>query len=248
MIEIIKSAVIGWAVSNILNRFFYKSRTTSQIIVAYETRLREKDWSIAELQREQLDQTNEKHRIVTALKRSALSTGKIIDKYDRPLNAVLISYASQKEETSRGRLTESHFIRPELERFNVKYLGGTDSLIPPANVPKNIKNNKDLEEWFESEILKGRYCKLKFLVLVDLRKKAYWYSNLPYAQTRTSHYSIGEVLNIEDLFTEEQISKIALSDFVRNGDIAWLIADYLSPNELDPHFPYQTGLIGIFLW
>ena len=91
-----------------------------------------------------------------------------------PLNAILISYSSQKEVTSGGKLRESHFIRSELERYNVKYLGGSDSLIPPSKVPRHIKNGNDLRNWFNSEILKGRYCKLKFLVLLDLRKKTFW--------------------------------------------------------------------------
>jgi hypothetical protein len=231
--EYLLGALVSWVVNNILNRFFFRARKTEQIMEALEGRLAEKDKDIERLRKEQRKRVKERHHIVQALKRSGISTDKLINKYDKPLNAILISYASQKELTPRGRLRESHFIRTELERYNVKYLGGSDSLIPPAKVPKNIKNSNDLKIWFDSEILKGRYCKLKFLVLLDLRKKAFWNSNLPYMQTRTLHRTLGEVLTIEDIFTEEQISKIALSDIVRSGDIAWLASDILSPDELE---------------
>ena len=96
-----------------------------------------------------------------------------------------------------------------------------------------IKNNNDLQKWFEQEILKGRYCKLKFLILFDLRKKAFWFNYVPYKQKKPWNFTVGEVLSIEDLFTEAQISKIALSDIVRSGDIAWLASDILSPDELE---------------
>jgi hypothetical protein len=231
--EYLFGALVSWVVNNILNRFFFRARKIEQIIEVLEGRLAEKDKDIERLRKDQRKRVKERHHIVQALKRSGISADKLINKYDKPLNAILISYASQKELTPRGRLRESHFIRTELERYNVKYLGGSDSLIPPAKVPKNIKNSNDLKIWFDSEILKGRYCKLKFLVLLDLKKKAFWDSNLPYIQTRTLHHTLGEVLTIEDIFTEEQISKIALSDIVRSGDIAWLASDILSPDELE---------------
>lgn len=231
--EFLINAIVSWIVNNILNRFFFRGRKNEEIIKVYERRILEKDQSLATLRREQKRREKEKYHIIQSIKRSGISTEKLIERYDRPLNAILISYASQKELTSRGYYGECKFVLQELEKYNVKYLGGTDALIPPAKVPKSIENSDDLEIWFENEILKGRYCKLKFLVLIDLRKKTFWNSNLPYTQIHPKHLTLGEVLSIEDLFTEEQINKIALSDIIRNGDIAWLASHVLSENELE---------------
>ncbi len=225
-------AIVGWLVGKALDLLFSRARKTDRIIAALEMSLAEKDGSIKQLAKDQKLNMRDKQRIMEALKRSSLSTDKLIRECDRPLNAILISYASQKVETASGHLNASAFIKTELARYNAKYLGGGDSLIPPASVPKGLKNSDDLREWFDSEILKGRYCKLKFLVLVDLRRKAYWNSNLPYRQVRPSHYMLGEVLTVEDVFTEDQIKDITLSDIVRSGDIGWLASDVLSAEEL----------------
>jgi len=231
--EYLFSAAVGWVVSNILNRFFFRARKTNQIIEAMEGRLADKDKSIERLMKGEKRRTKERHHIVQALKRSGLSADKLIDKYDKPLNAILISYATQVEPATSGFYRKCKFVQEELKSHNARSLGGQDFLIPPANVPKWIKNNKDLQKWFEEEILKKRYCKLKFLILFDLRKKAFWQNYVPYKQKKPWNFTIGEILRIEDLFTEAQISKIALSDIVRSGDIAWLASDILSPDELE---------------
>ena len=227
------SAIISWIVSNILNRFFFRARKTDQIVEALEGRLADKDKSIERLRKDQKRRTKERHRMIQALTRSGLSTDRLIDRYDKPLNAILISYATQVEPTQKGFYRKCKFIRDELMTYNAKGLGGSDFLIPPTKVPNWIKNNEDLQTWFEQDILKGRYCKLKLLILFDLRKKAFWHNYVPYEQKNPWNFTIGEILSIEDLFTEAQISKIALSDIVRSGDIAWLTSDILSPIELE---------------
>lgn len=213
-------SIISWIVSNILNRFFFRARKTDQIIETLEERLAGKDKSIERLRREQKRRAKERHHIVQALKRSGLSTDRLIDRYDKPLNAILISYATQVEPTQKGFYRKCKFIRDELMTYNAKGLGGSDFLIPPTKVPNWIKNNEDLQTWFEQDILKGRYCKLKLLILFDLRKKAFWHNYVPYEQKKPWNFTLGEVLDVEDIFTEKQISKIALSDIVRSGDIA----------------------------
>ena len=226
-------SIISWIVSNILNRFFFRARKTDQIIETLEERLAGKDKSIERLRREQKRRAKERHHIVQALKRSGLSTDRLIDRYDKPLNAILISYATQVEPTQKGFYRKCKFIRDELMTYNAKGLGGSDFLIPPTKVPNWIKNNEDLQTWFEQDILKGRYCKLKLLILFDLRKKAFWHNYVPYEQKKPWNFTLGEVLDVEDIFTEKQISKIALSDIVRSGDIAWLASDILSLEELE---------------
>ena len=129
------------------------------------------------------------------------------------------------------RIVTEKFLRDELTKYGVKSLGGSDFLIPPSNVPKSIKTRFDLEKWFESEILKGRYCKIKFLLLIDLNKNSFWKNYLPYTQKKPFHHTIGEVLSVDDIFNEDQINKIAISDIIKSGDILWLASSFLSEEE-----------------
>jgi hypothetical protein len=173
----------------------------------------------------------EKNRIIKSIERKGISTDKLIRKYDKPLNAILISYSSQKNENVNGKIVTEKFLREELSRFGLKSLGGSDFLIPPSHVPKSIRTRLDLEKWFEHEILKGRYCKIKFLLLIDLNKNSFWKNYLPYTQKKPFHHTIGEVLSIDDIFTENQINKIAISDIIKSGDILWLASSFLSEEE-----------------
>lgn len=231
--EFFIGAIVSWVVNNILNRFFFRGRKNEEIIKVYEGRILEKDQSIATLRREQKKREKEKYRIIQSLKRSGLSVNKLVERYGKPLNAILISYVTQVRPNKKGFYERYKFVREELKKYNAKNLGGADALIPPAKVPEWIKNRSDLQSWFEKEILKGRYCKLRFLILFDLRKRAFWNSYVPYEQKHPWNFTLGEVLSIEDLFTEEQINKIALSDVIRDGDIAWLASYLLSGNELE---------------
>ena len=240
--EVIISAIVSWITNNILNRVFFRARKPEKIIDTYERRLAEKDKSIEKLTREQRKREKEKLRIFQSLKRSGLPTEKLVERYDRPLNVILISYATQVEPTGTGYYRPCKFVLEELKRFNAKGLGGADFLIPPAKVPQWIKNKNDLESWFEKEILKGRYCKLRFLILFDLRRKAFWKSYIPYAQIKPFNYTIGEILDIEDLFTEDQITRIALDNIIRDGDIVWLASRLLSGSELETIHKNQSNI------
>ena len=140
---------------------------------------------------------------------------------------------TQVEATGTGYYRRCKFVQEELQRFNAKRLGGADFLIPPAKVPDWIRDRSDLQKWFETEILRGRYCKLRFLILFDLRRKVFWQNYVPYAQKNPWNYTIGEVLEVEDLFTEDQITHIALSNIIRDGDVIWLASQSLSGDELE---------------
>jgi len=219
-------------ISNVLDKLFLK-KSNAEIIEIYEKRIEDRDREIEALKKDQRKREKEKHHIIQSLKRSGLSTDKLIERYDKPLYSILISYATQVKPNSKGYYEPYKFIQKELRQYNVKMLGGADLLIPPTKVPRWIKNKNDLQAWFEKEILKGRYCKLKFLILFDLRKKAFWNNYVPYNQKKPFNLTLGEVLGIEDLFTEEQINVIALSDIIRDGDIVWLASRLLNGKELE---------------
>lgn len=229
--------IISWVVSKVLDKFFSKKEENNQVAQLLINRISElenqKEKLNNDLQKEKESQKNEKIKIFDALKNRGISTEKLIEKYDKPLMAIIISYASQKEKNKKGSYEDSPFLRSELERYNSKYLGGTDAIIPPTKVPSWIKNEVDLKNWFEKEILKGRFCKIKFMSLIDLKKKTFWNTYLPYEQKKPKHFSIGEVLKIEDVLTEEQINKISLSQIIHDGDIVWLASSCLSGNELE---------------
>jgi len=235
--------LVGDALETIFPKIF-KSKT-KEIVGIYEHRIEEKNKKIQRLEQIRARQKQRYHteekRLIGSLKRRSIATEKLIEKYQRPLNTILISYASQYEEIN-GRTRKAHFIKEELARYNSKYLGGSDTLIPPTSVPKHLKTQKDLKRWFEREILKGRYCKVKFLVLFDLRRYAFWGTYLPYIQKNPMNHTIGEVLSIEDVFTNEQIDRLSISEIINSGDIAWLASAVISEKELDIILRNQKGI------
>lgn len=245
----IGETAFGKLVLNQLEEMFpdlFKNKT-KEIVGVYERRIEEKNLEIQRLQEEHAERDRqhltEQERVNQSLKRRSISVEKLIGKYHKPLNAIIISYATQKAEIG-GRVRDSHFIKDELARFNSKYLGGTDTLIPPRSVPETIKNRVDLEKWFSKEVLKGRYCKLKFLALIDIRDGSFWGSFLPYTQKKPMHFSIGEVLKPEDVFTDEQIRAIAINDVIQEGDIAWLASTAVSGEELQAILRNQKTIEG----
>lgn len=225
--------IISWLIGKLMDRVFPAKKENKDLAETLISRERE----IGKLKQEKAELISsfnqEKDRVIDSLKRRGISTEKLINKYDKPLFAILISYASQKELNDHGKLRDSSFIRVELEKYGSKYLGGTDAIIPPTRVPKGIQNSEDLQRWFEKSILKGRYCKVKFLSLIDLKRKSFWKTYLPYEQKDPIHRSIGEVLKIDDLFTEEDIKRISISEIIKEGDILWLASSILDGKELD---------------
>lgn len=173
----------------------------------------------------------DQNKILDSLKARGISTSKIVEKYNKPLLAIIGSYASQKVESKSGSYISKPFIRDKLLRFNSKGLGGSDFIIPPINVPNYVIDKESLKYWFEKEILKGRYAKIKFLSLIDLNKSTYWNTYLPYAQKTPRHFTISEALTIDDLFSENQINQIAIADIIKEGDILWLTASFLTTQE-----------------
>ncbi len=236
--------IISWIVGRVLDRLFPNRNSNEKLIEELNKRVTslqdDKEKLTKDSQKDKETRETEKRKILDSLKRRGLSVDKLIQKYDEPLLAILISYASQKEKQKSGYYKDSHFLRSELEKYNSKYLGGTDVLIPPVNVPHWIKNNVDLRKWFEKEILKGRFCKIKYLALIDLKKDAYWETYLPYEQKKPMHFTIGEVLGIKDVFSEAEINKISLSQIIRDGDIGWLASTTITGDELDLILKNQT--------
>ena len=225
--------IIKWFMEKIWDRIFPKKNENLEIIKIYEEKIQVLEEDKERLSKKKELTDKEIARIIDSIKRSGFSTKRVIETYDKPLNAIFISYASQYEQSDKKYLTSSHFLRTEFEKYNSRYLGGTDVIIPPKYVPKTIKNREDLQQWFEKEILKGRFCKLKLLALIDLRDKMFCGCYLPYKQKEPHHHTIEEVLRIDDLLTDEEIiSKLSIARLIRDGDIVWLASTTLPEKEL----------------
>lgn len=187
----------------------------------------------------------EQNKLLDSLKRRGISTQRLIQKYDKPLRAILISYMKQRVQTSTGEVVHERYASHEFRAQGAISLGGSELIIPPTKFPENVKTRDDLKEWYEENILKGRYLKLKFLAIIDLREKIYWSNNVPEAggaRGGWKHSTIGEALNIDELFSEEAVNRIALSDIVRDGDIVWLASASVGTDTL--HW-IQQNQIGI---
>lgn len=232
--------VYSWIIVKFINKIFRK-KTAKEVLELNNGRLIEllekRDNTISELEIENKKKEIEKLSIFQSIQKSGLSTQKLIAEYNRPINAILICTYFQKipDGTLYGK--DEKFVFKELQCYNPKSLGGGIYLIPPKNVPKKIHDKNSLHEWFDAEILKGRYCKLKFLLLVDLRKNAYWMNNLLYQPTDNPfhriHRNIGEVLSPEDIFSEGQILRTTtIAKIISNGDIGWLAHKHVSEDDL----------------
>jgi hypothetical protein len=219
-------AIIDFILGRVLDKIFPKKAQNIEIIKAYEERIKL-------LENEKDNRIKENSQIISTLKWRKFSAKRLIEKYHKPMNAIFISYASQFSPVPGKKPKKSAFIREELEKYHSKYLGGTDSIIPPRYVPTNIKDSKDLNNWFNKEILKDRFCKIKILALIDIRNKTTWGTYLHYKQKSPKHHTIGEILTIEDLISEKEIETLPLANLIRDGDILWLAGAILSEKELE---------------
>jgi len=230
------SAIVSWITSNILNKLFGK-KTAKEVLELNNRRLIElletREETISKLEKENKKRELEKSSIFQSIRRSGLSIDKLIAEYDKPINAILISAYSQKKPGKTIYGEPYKFVSRETERYDGRHLGSGVYLIPPPKVPKWIHNRDDLKKWFKEEILKNRYCVLKFLILFDIRENAFWMNNLQYTQARKNASTIGEVLTIEDLFNEEQIAQTTtIAKIISHGDIGWLAYKHVGEDDL----------------
>ena len=231
--------IYSWITSKFINKLFRK-KTAKEVLELNDGRLIEllekRDATISKLEIESRKRELEKSSIFQSIRRSGLSIEKLIAEYDKPINAILISTYNQRtpDGTIYGRGGEDErFLRKELAKYKGESLGAGVYIVPPKNVPKWIRNRNDLKEWFEKKILKDNYCILKFLVLFDIRQKAYWMNYLHYQQRRKNAYTIGEILAPEDIFSEEWIAQTTtVAKIISNGDIGWLAHKHVSEDDL----------------
>lgn len=121
--------IISWIIGKILDRIFPGRDRNKKLLEI----LKNKDNEIALLNKDKeklstnLNEVKEKselekNKIFLSLKRRGISVKKLISKYDKPLVAIILSYATQKEISSKGYTKGTKFIMEELKRYRARYL------------------------------------------------------------------------------------------------------------------------------
>lgn len=181
-------------------------------------------------------------RITRSLKQENVARERLIERYWQPLHAVIISFAEQEHDDKNS----DTWLRDLLEEdYNLHNLTSFTTIIPPAEVPSQLKgkrNSRDkLKEWIEEDLY-GRHPDAKsticFAGVVDLRNV---YSHTDHeSEGRTPLFStIDEELDLDEIFSEKDFSKLLASDgvnlskVIEKGDIPFLASKAITSDELD---------------
>lgn len=147
---LIPEFIIKWFMEKIWDKLFPKKNENLEIIKTFEQRIQKLETDKEAMSKKVSEKDVENKQIIDSIKRRGFSTRRVIEKYGKPLNAIFVSYSSQFEKSDKKYPVSSHFLKDELQKYNSRYLGGTDAIIPPRYVPKDIKNNSDLKNWFDT--------------------------------------------------------------------------------------------------
>ena len=200
--------------------------------------------AIEKERKERLKTVSEYKRLIEALKRKGLSKDVLIQKYRKPIEAILISISDQRIYEKNGwrkAKDDEKFVRNFIiNELNAKYLGGSLWIIPPTKVPKNLNKRADLQNFFENILYKypNHTCKLNLITKINL-KTSFWKNYLRYPQKRPRYHTIGEVLDIDEIFDKEDLadaladSKISLLKPILEGDIGFFASRILQGKELE---------------
>lgn len=181
-------------------------------------------------------------RITNSLKKDSLARQRLIERYWQPLHAVIICFAEQENSDADSQ----KWLRDLLEeRYSLHNLTGFTCIIPPADVPTRLKgeqnSREELKRWIEDDLYsefpdaKSTIC---FAGVVDLRNV---YSRTDHLSENRTHLfsTIDEELDLEDIFNEDDFSKLLASDgvnlskIIEQGDIAFLASKAITTDELD---------------
>lgn len=204
---------------------------------------REQELSNVRGRKEELkERLSDFERITRSLKEESLARERLIERYWQPLHAVVICFAEQ-EDNGEG---SGKWLRDLLdEQYNLHNLTGFTTIIPPAEVPSQLKgerNSRDkLSQWIEEDLYseypdaKSTIC---FASVVDLRNV---YSRTDHKSEDRSHLfsTIDEELDLQEIFSGEDFSKLLASDgvnlskVIEEGDIPFLASKVITADELD---------------
>lgn len=219
-----------------------------------EQRLEKREEALSEVRGEKQEleeRLSDFERITQSLKLESVARERLIERYWRPLHAVIICFAEQENK----EIDSNKWLRDLLEeQYNLHNLTGFTTIIPPAEVPSRLKGKQNsrnkLKEWIEEDLYgqnpnaKSTIC---FAGVVDLRNV---YSRTDYeSDGRTPLFStIDEELELENIFSEEDFSKLLasngvnLSKIIEEGDIPFLASKAITSDELDQIHENQDAI------
>lgn len=204
-------------------------------------RVYEKDKKINKIESEIVEKENRIsrfERIMRSLEREGISRREVLKKYERPVPVVLLGYTNQKSPLGKSE----PFVRDTLtEKYDMKWFGGHDGVIPPRQVKKaEIEDVDSLEETMEQEVFgenEDRFAVIKYATVVDLAGEVYWKNNIPYD---TSSETVVEALDMEEILENDEFlglisskDRDALERVIREGDIGFFASRWVEESDLD---------------
>lgn len=200
---------------------------------------REKQTEIEEFKNELSDY----ERIIESIQDDSVARKRLIENYWKPLHALVACFTKSKVDTDDG---ETNFVLEALRRGrDVEQITGSAYIVPPKDVPSQIKSNPDsraaLETWIEDEVYSDYPDALAHIAmfgLVDLRNV---YSSSDYEEDDLPHFfsTVDWEFDLEDIFDSEDFSRLLanesvnLTEIIEKGDIAFFVSKSVSPEELD---------------
>jgi DNA-binding protein H-NS len=191
-------------------------------------------------------------RIIESIQDDGVARKRLIENYWKPLHALVACFTKSKVDTDEG---ETNFVLEALRRGrNVEQITGSAYIVPPKDVPSQIKSNPDsraaLESWIEDEVYADHPDALAHIAmfgLVDLRNV---YSSSDYEEDDLPHFfsTVDWEFDLEDIFDSEDFSRLLanesvnLTEIIENGDIAFFVSKSVSPEELDEIHEAQTNI------
>jgi hypothetical protein len=207
---------------------------------------REKETEIEEFKNELSDY----ERIIESIQDESVARKRLIENYWKPLHALVACFTKSKIDTDEG---ETNFVLDALRRGrDVEQITGSTYIVPPKDVPNQIKSKPDsraaLETWIEDEVYSDYPDALAHIAmfgLVDLRNV---YSSSDYEADDLPHFfsTVDWEFDLEDIFDSEDFSRLLanesvnLTEIIEKGDIAFFVSKSVSPEELDDIHEAQT--------
>lgn len=184
------------------------------------------------------------------LDREGIDTDYLIEKYGQPLKAPLLVLTHFTSDKGWNTEEEEQFIRDQMEKLDTKVLHGATRVIPPRSIDQNVESRKELETWFQGEVLGGREdltYKLELLSIVDLRQ-------VFGKDTAGDDGGQFEMNTIDELFdtdpvvpTEDLLNILARSDRISmeeelRENVALLAVPYASEEQMRAIIQHQPSI------
>lgn len=222
-----------------------ESKNNQEIIEKLDNLRREKETLREQKEGEIEDYESELsdyERIIESIQDESVARKRLIESYWKPLHALVACFTKSKVETEDGK--ENFVLETLRNGRDVEQITGSTYIVPPKDVPEQIKGSPDsreaIEEWVEEEVYSDHpdaMSHIGMLGLVDLRNV---YSSSDYEQDELPHFfsTVDREFDLEDIFNSEDFSRLLanqsvnLTEIIEEGDIAFFVSNAVSSEEL----------------